>query len=119
MNAGTVLVAVGLVLTVAGSLGVAYAVFRSTAMDKTLELFRTENAALGAKTSRLEDEVVRERERRVALEAAVAVLRETISGEAAVRALGETIAREEAARRDEHRAQMERIDRILAKVAPA
>ena len=121
MTAGTVLLAIGLVLTVAGALGVAYAVFRTSSVGRTIEIYQQENAILGQRATRLEEEVKeqraeasKEREKRAALEAALEALRQTISGEAAVGRLGEVIGREEAARREEHRQMLNHVDRIEA-----
>lgn len=119
MNVGTALLIVGLILTLAGVLGVAYAVFRSSAIDRTLQVYREENAVLGQRADRLEREVAQEREKRVGLEATLAALKDTVTGESRITALGEVIAREEAARRDEHRQQMDCLQKIMAELGPS
>lgn len=99
----------GSALTVVGLLGVAYAVFRTNVVSRTLELYRAENEALGKALARREEEARRMAERLEAVEAANRVLRETVTGEAAVKALEQEV-------RQTHNVQLELLRSIHDKV---
>ena len=95
------LVATALIST-AVALGIAYAVFKSTARTNTVELYERENEALTKALARQETEALRLQGKVDALSNANMVLQETVSGTLAIKELAKEIAREESARREEH-----------------
>lgn len=72
--------ALGLVLTLAGAFGIAYAVFRSTTVTKTLELYKTENEAQGRAVARQAVTLLEQEARLAALEKENEVLRKLVIG---------------------------------------
>lgn len=94
MNAQIILTAVGLLLGLIGTLGIAYAVFRSATVQKTLDLYKGENEALGKAVARQQADIVTLTTKVEELEKANAVLRDTVSGTAAVETLKRQMAEE-------------------------
>lgn len=93
---------VGLVMSLAGTLGIAYAVFKSATVTKTIELLETENTALSKSVLRQQNDLALLQDRVGQLEQANNVLKNIVTGRAEIEALT-MFAREEAAlRRQEH-----------------
>lgn len=103
MNTQLVLAVLGAILAVAGALGIAYAVFRSATVQKTLDLYRSENEALGKAVARLQGDYLTIVAKAEELERANRVLQETVSGREAIQALATHLSKEQQARSDEHR----------------
>lgn len=76
----TILPVMGLVLAVAGALGVAYAVFRSATVTKTLDLYKEENEALGKALARQQADLLALSERLRGIEEENRVLRNVVTG---------------------------------------
>jgi hypothetical protein len=115
----TIAIIITAVLAVATALGLAYAVFRSTARTNTTLLYERENDALTKALLRQEAEATRLATKVETLTNTNAVLQETVSGAAAVRTLAVEIQREEAARREEHKAMMMLLKDIIAEIRQA
>ena len=90
------------VLGVSVTIGVAYAVTRSSARNQTQEIYERENDALTKALARQDQENLRLQQKVDALSQANSVLQQTVSGTMAVKELAKEIAREEALRREEH-----------------
>jgi hypothetical protein len=101
-------------VSVAAALGIAYAVFKSSARTNIAELYERENDALSKALARQEAEGVRLQTKVETLANTNAVLQETVSGAAAVRTLATEIARDESARREEHAAMMMLLKDLVA-----
>ena len=101
------LVAVGAILTIIGLLGVAYAVFRTNVVSKTIELYKSENEILGKALARQQTEYEKLVTRLQALETANEVLRTTVSGEKAVNELREQAKGWFSHAQDQHKVQMD------------
>lgn len=110
----TVAIVLTAVVSVATAMGIAYAVFKSTARTNTNLLYERENDALTKALARQETEATRLATKVETLTNTNAVLQETVSGAAAVRHLATEIAREEAARREEHQAMMLLLKDLIA-----
>jgi hypothetical protein len=115
----TIAIIITAVLAVATALGLAYAVFRSTARTNTTLLYERENEALTKALTRQEAESVRLQTKVETLVNTNAVLQETVSGAQAVRTLAVEIQREEAARREEHKVMMELLKDLIAQFRQA
>jgi len=100
----------------ATALGIAYAVFRSSAKTHTTDLYARENDALTKALNRQETENLRLQTKVDALANANSVLQETVSGTLAIKELSKEIAREEAQRREEHQMQMMLLKDIIAEL---
>lgn len=88
MGAQTVLGIIGAVLGITGVLGVAYAVFRSATVQKTLDLYETENAALGKAVARQQVDLVAVTSRLEQIERENEVLRNVVTGKAQLDEIG-------------------------------
>lgn len=97
----------GAILALAGALGIAYAVFRSATVTKTLDLYRSENEALGKALARQQADLVALTVKAEELERANEVLQRTVSGTAAVETLKTELARYQDERATEHKALMD------------
>jgi len=100
------LTAVAAALGIIGLLGVAYAVFTSARVTKTLELYKAENEAQGKRIASLEAEDARKTERLAAVERENVVLRDLATGRSVMEALANDIRAAETLRRTEHESMM-------------
>lgn len=98
----TALLGLSVLLAISGAMGIAYAVFRTSAKTNTVELYARENTILTQANTRHESAEARLQAKVDSLTQANLTLQETVSGTAAVRHLASEIAREENARREEH-----------------
>jgi hypothetical protein len=98
--------AVAGIAALAGILGIAYAVFTSARVQKTLELYKEENAAQGKRIDSLEKERNVATERIAALERENVVLRDLATGRSVMEKLAQDVTTNEALRREEHNAMM-------------
>jgi phage shock protein A len=112
VNAQTVLAILGAVLGIIGTLGIAYAVFRSATVQKTLDLYRSENEALGKAVARLTADHMALAAKAEQLETANRVLQETVSGRDAIERLTTRLVEFQADRATEHKTMMELLDDI-------
>lgn len=112
----TLVILAGVLVSVATALGLAFAIFKSTARNNTALLYERENDALTKALTRQEAESLRLQTKVETLVNTNAVLQETVSGAAAVRTLAVEIQREEAARRDEHKIMMELLKDMIATI---
>lgn len=76
------LAVLGAVLALTGTLGIAYAVFRSATVQKTLDLYETENAALGKAVARQQADLLTVTARLEQIERENEVLRNIVTGKA-------------------------------------
>ncbi|MCA1572364.1 MAG: hypothetical protein LC798_19090 [Chloroflexi bacterium] len=113
MSLPVVLTVVGAVLTLLGTLGVSYAVFRTNVVTKTIELYKSENEILGKAVARLGIDVAAAAEKIRTLEETNRVLRSTVTGEVAISALADTIRGYQDPIYEAHRTQLEVLQRIL------
>lgn len=100
--------ALGLIMAVAGALGIAYAVFRSTTVTKTLELYQGENEVQGKAIARQAVLLVEQDARIVALEKENEVLRNLVIGHEQL----EMLVRDTVARSIQHAEQLEALNEI-------
>lgn len=70
----------GVILALAGALGVAYAVFRSTTVTKTVELYKSENEVQGKAIARQALQLAEQEARILVLERENAILRDLVIG---------------------------------------
>lgn len=84
MNTSNVIFAIGLVLTVMGLMGVAFAVFKSSGVQKTIDILESENAALTASVARQRTDFAMLQERVLTIEGENKVLRNIATGKQAV-----------------------------------
>ena len=108
----SVILAIGLVLSVAGLLGVAYAVFRSATVTKTIELLETENEALSKSLTRQKTDLELLQDRVSQLEQANRVLQNIVTGRVEIDALTKFAEREATLRREEHQALLGAISQV-------
>lgn len=92
-------------MAVIGALGIAYAVFKSATVTKTIDLLETENKALGQSVNRQSGDITVLQGRVTTLEDENKLLRGMVTGKTAIDDLAEQVNREERNRREEH-AQM-------------
>lgn len=116
MNAAQLVFIIGVLLAVAGTLGVTWAVFRASTATKTIELYQAENGVMGKMNSRLESEVARLQTKVDAQAASMAALQETVTQRAEVSKLMDDIRRNETERREEHGVHMVLLKDILAQL---
>lgn len=102
MSGSVVLGIIGLIIGLAGTLGVAYAVFRSASEQKLRELDKRIIENLQALQVQTEQELTRERARAQAAENNAVTYRDALTQKAAVDHLLEVLVREEQARHTEH-----------------
>lgn len=102
MNAAAILSIVGVIFGIAGTLGVAYAVFRSASEQKLRELDKRIIENQQALLTQTETELTRERARAQAAETNAVTYRDALTQKAAVDHLLEVLVREEQARHAEH-----------------
>jgi len=107
LRVDTLLVVVGITLSIVGLLGVSYAVFRTNVVSKTIELYKNENEILGKALARQQTEAEKLATRLQALETANEVLRTTVSGERAIAELREQAKGWFAHAQDQHKVQMD------------
>lgn len=100
--------ALGLILAVAGALGVAYAVFRSTTVTKTLELYKTENEVQGKAIARQAVLLVEQEARITMLEKENEVLRNLVIGHEQL----EMLVKDTVARSIQHQEQLDTLNEI-------
>jgi predicted nuclease with TOPRIM domain len=117
LDSKTVVPAISAVLALTGALGIAYAVFRSATVQKTLELYKNENEALGKAVARLQADYLTIAAKAEELERANRVLQETVSGREAVQGLSSQLAKYEEARAGEHRAMVTLLDEMREQLA--
>lgn len=104
-----------LVAAVAGTLGIAYAVFTSAKVQKTVDLYKLENEAQGRRIATLEEERTRTTERLAAVEKENLVLRDLATGRSVMEALAKDYREAEAVRKTEHDTMM----RLLSDIQEA
>lgn len=103
----SIILVIGLVLSVAGMLGVSYAVFKSATVTKTIELLETENTALSKSLDRQRSDLTVLQDRVGQLEQANRVLQNVVTGRAEIEALTKFAETEAKLRREEHRILVE------------
>lgn len=86
--------AIAAFLGIAGMLGIAYAVFTSARVAKTIELYKLENEAQGKRIKSLEDEDKVKAERLAAVERENVLLRDLATGNTAIQTLAKVISQE-------------------------
>ena len=91
------------VIGVIGLLGVAYAVFTSARVQKTVELYKLENEAQGKRIGTLEGEKTTQGERIAALERENTTLRDLATGKTFLEVLSKEIQQAEGERLAEHK----------------
>lgn len=102
MTIGAAISIVGVILGIAGTMGVAYAIFRSASEQKLRELDKRIIENQQALLTQTETELTRERARAQAAETNAVTYRDALTQKAAVDHLLEVLVREEAARHNEH-----------------
>jgi hypothetical protein len=102
VTVGAVISIVGVILGIAGTLGVAYAIFRSASEQKLRELDKRIIENQQALLTQTETELTRERARAQAAETNAVTYRDALTQKAAVDHLLEVLVREEQARHAEH-----------------
>jgi predicted RNase H-like nuclease (RuvC/YqgF family) len=102
LNAGAIVFVIGLVLSIAGMLGVAYAVFKSATVTKTIELLEAENKALQSSVNRQKDDLESLIDRVKNLEYDNKRLQNLVTGREAIEELSKWAKTEAVVRRDEH-----------------
>lgn len=112
MNAELVLTIIGGIMGLMGILGIAYAVFRSATVQKTLDLYRSENEALGKALARQQADLLALTAKAEELERANGVLQRTVSGTTAIEALKGELARYQTDRAGEHQKLMEMLGEL-------
>lgn len=113
-GADTILFAISILIGIAGTLGVAYTVFRSTSEQRLRELDKRIIENQSTLIIQSETEVTKERQLRLAAEQASNTYRESLTQKAAVDHLAEVLIKEEAARHTEHVRQGEMHDVMIA-----
>ena len=116
MSAAQVFLVIGVILAIGGTLGAAWAVLRTSAASRTIELYQSENEVLGKMNHRLESEVTRLNSKVDTQAAALAALQETVTQRAEVARLAEEIRKEEQVRREEHGTFLMLLKDILAQL---
>lgn len=96
--------ALGAVVGMMGLLGVAYAVFTSAKVQKTVELYKLENEAQGKRIDTLEKEKVTWAERLAVLERENGILEDLATGKTFIGELSREIHEAESQRMAEHKA---------------
>lgn len=96
--------AIGAVLGMVGLLGVAYAVFTSAKVQKTVELYKLENEAQGKRIGTLEAEKVTQGERLAAVERENLTLKDLATGKTFLEGLSHEMQDAENQRMVEHQA---------------
>lgn len=110
MNAGTAIAIIGLILGIAGTLGVSYAIFRTASEGKLRELDKRIIENQQALLTQTENELTRERARAQAAETNAVTYRDALTQKAAVDHLLEVLVREEQARHSEHQEHARRFE---------
>lgn len=119
MNTLQVVFIVGVLLAIAGTLGITWAVFRTSAAAKTIELYQAENEVMGKMNHRLESEVARLQTKVDTQQASMQALQETVTQRADVAQLMTEIRKAENERREEHGVHMTLLKDILAQMKNA
>lgn len=109
--------ALGAVLGMMGFLGVAYAVFTSAKVQKTVELYKLENEAQGKRIGTLEGDKTTLGERVAALERENLTLKDLATGKTFMEVLSKEITEAEAQRLAEHRAMLEALHELKDSLA--
>lgn len=107
-----VILAIGLFLSVAGLLGVAFAVFRSATVTKTIELLEAENTVLTKSLERQRADLTLLQDRVGQLEQANNVLKNVVTGRAEIEVLTGFAKAEAQLRREEHRIIVELLHEV-------
>lgn len=113
MDAKSIFAGLSVLLAMIGALGIAYAVFKSATVTKTIDLLETENKALGQSVSRQAGDITMLSERVTTLESENKILRNVVTGKEAVENLTLKFNEENRARRDEHSQMMIALNSIL------
>jgi hypothetical protein len=104
--------ALAAVIGVIGMLGVAYAVFTSAKIQKTVELYKLENEAQGKRIGTLEIEKVTQGERLAALERENATLRDLATGKSFMEVFSKEMSESESQRMREHQLMTATLEEI-------
>lgn len=94
------------IATVAGGLGIAYAVFTSARVQSTINLYKEENTAQGKRITTLEAETRVSLEKLEALRRENDMLRDLATGRSVMDGLASDLRASEEMRRQEHQAMM-------------
>lgn len=116
MGAAQLVLAIGVLLAVAGTLGVTWAVFRASSATKTIELYQAESEVQGKINHRLEQEVTRLVTKLDAQTVAFQALQDTVTQRAEVGQLRDELKRSEEQWRVEHQAHTVLLKDILAQL---
>lgn len=116
MSAAQLVLVIGVLLAVAGTLGVTWAVFRASAASKTIELYQAENEVMGKMNHRLESEVTRLQTKVDTQASSLQALQETVTQRADVQQLMSEMRVAERERREEHEAQMMLLKDVVAQL---
>lgn len=103
---------VSAVVAVAGALGIAYAVFKSATVSKTILLLESENTVLSNAVARQTADLAAMKQRMEELEAQNRALSNVVTGRTEIQQLTDHVTKEEAARRAEHKSMMDLLDEI-------
>lgn len=106
MDVKAVFAGLSVLLAVIGALGIAYAVFKSATVTKTIDLLETENKVLGQSVARQSGDIATLQGRVTSLEGENTVLRNVVTGKSAIEELGERMIAEDKIRREEHASMM-------------
>lgn len=90
------------IVTVAGALGIVYAVFTSARVQSTINLYKEENIAQGKRIATLDSDVRLATEKLEAIRRENDMLRDLTTGKTAIEAMTVTFNREENLRHQEH-----------------
>lgn len=107
MNGIDPFAAVSMIAALAGTLGIAYAVFTSAKVQKTVDLYKLENEAQGKRIKTLEDERTLDRERLAAVEKENLVLRDLATGRSVMTEMANDYREAEKLRKAEHAKMMQ------------
>lgn len=112
----TVLFSLSVLVGIAGALGVAYTIFRSSAEQRLREvdqqIINNQNVLIAqqeGEASRLRTDLANEKNR-------AEIYRESLTQRAAVEHLAEVVAREESARREEHSTQIMLLKDVISQL---
>lgn len=116
MDLKTLIPALSFILAAIGALGIAYAVFRSATVTKTMELYKLENEALGKSVARLQADQLIQAERITTLENENKVLKDVVTGKSAVDELQAYAEAESRMRREAEQTAITLLRDILAQL---
>lgn len=109
--------ALGALLGMVGLLGVAYAVFTSAKVQKTVELYKLENEAQGKRIGTLEAEKVTQGERLAAVERENITLKDLATGKSFLEGLSREMQAAENQRMIEHQAMISALAEVKDSLA--